>query len=263
MNDILFIIGVFLFVAVIILGPAVLILVRMRRRNTTLPKYVRRTITSKREPGGDHPAMVCPECGFDLSAVMFGGPAPYLCPACAADVTHWITIINLGQDGGPSKLTDFISCTSEKLGFGLQYPRGWRADNSSGNLVIKPGNTETMVLALKEFFSPEIVMQVGAQEGQEGLKDPLQFYKKFLDVQGTNFENYELMWNHVQQLSGGHDALEWAYKFTRGSNNFTTVSILSINQDRVFVLSGTCLSFYQERLEPVYRKVLESLSLYN
>ena len=229
----------------------------MRLLDRLLGKKAADTTPAKNDvntEGGDK----CPGCGLDLSKVLLSGTSStFRCPACGTDITEHVAVLDLSKFTEEADSSEFASYANNQLGFSFEYPRGWNEDHSGGNLSIRPKDAFPAFCEGSMFWSPEIVMTVG----EKTVETPLQFYNDFLTKQSTNYMGYELLWKHIQQLHSGEEVLEWSFKFKKIPRGFSTVSVLAVKRDRIYMLGGTCLDAQIAEFEPVFRQVVESLSL--
>ena len=170
-------------------------------------------------------------------------------------------VIDLDQKTEKPGSLRFVSYINNQQGFTFEYPMKWQKDFSRGRLLIRPLEAKTVVEVSGKIaeiiFSPCITMLVG----ERNTENPLQFYKDFLDAQRRNFDKYKLLWEHPFTLSSGEEALEWTFEFARGPHDFTAISVLAAKPNRIFHLDCSCLNSQIQNLEPILRRIVESLSL--
>lgn len=201
----------------------------------------------------------CPGCGLDLSKLLFTSEgAPFLCPSCNSDLTSHVTVLNLSAAEQDGDFTEFVLYENLQFGFSFEYPRSWNEDTSGGGLVIYPEYAKGQFVNGGHFlFLPAISITIG----EYAKTNASEFYRKFLAKQPDNFENYKLSWERSRKLQSGEEALEWSFSFTRSPLNLTSVSTLALKQNKIFLLNADCLSSQITDLEPLFCRVVESLSL--
>jgi len=132
---------------------------------------------------------------------------------------------------------------NEELGFSVAHPSDWERDFTSGQLVIYPGDYQSVSSQSGIIRSPAISVRVDSLKPTSPAHQmsPSQFYHQFLADQHKFFQGYKRLWEQALTLTSGEEAMLWSFDFNQNDNAFRAIFILVLKAGNIYFVDGSCL----------------------